>query len=1133
APAVLDTTATTDATGAMHQPIPIPTDLPFPMGYSAELTTTDASNLAVASSASFVALPSPELVGEYADYLAPAGKPMQASIVTTDDRGSQIAARHVRVTLARITWSDNGNAHVTDESATDVTTLGQRPVVADLIPKKPGWYRLRANFVGTSRRATEADRDVWVYGPGEVTWSNSDDGRSVALQLDRIKYEPGDRATVLVKSPFTEADLYLAVVRHGTIWHTFEHVTGNAPTVTFEVTRQMLPGAQIDAVLVRRGAPIESFKPGTIKSLVRIGNAGLTVNLDRRYLKVKVKPLSDRLRPGGNETVDLQLADYAGSPVRGQITVMVADESILQLNGYRPPDLVAAIYSGWPVSVQGADNRLDAALAQPTAAPLDQPAGYLPVDMQRALNEALPAGATSDTYSASTRTLGMVTSKAASGGQGGAPVRVNFQQLAYFNGDVLTDDQGHATVTFKVPDNLTTWRVLAVAAAVTPADDKSNFRFGNGDATFITTQPLLANPLLPQFARPGDLFQGGLATNNTSGASGTMQVSGSLTGALVFDNGGASTAVVSAQFAAAAGTQSQRFPMSVRALGAATVEFRIALGESGDAFRVPFLVRPLDITESVVETGATTTGATIPLSIDPNVDNFAGGLQITMASTLLPEILVPAKDCFLFEYLPFAEPLSSRLMVAADMQTLGKKYGQTLTGIDPVAEAADDIVQLAKLQRQDGGFAWWPGQYDSDPYLTGYAAQALGRMQQAGLSTDPVMVTAAHVYLSARLDDPDPHNWCLGYDPCIERMRFEAMLGLAALGDLSDRHVADVYAARNDFDLVTQIEIARFMTALPAWKPKADAMARKIQELVYETGRYAVLNTPEDMWWYDSITKGQAETVRLYVAQKYETAVIDRMVRSLLALRRKGSWANTYDDAQALNALIDYAQLEPEPPAFTATADLNGVQIASNTFNGYRDSVRDTYVATADLPRGSSDLQLRKGGTGTLHYVVSYTYRLHGPQPGAEAGLLISRDVRPVGKDGVVAHMGLAKPPAATTLPAAQVYDVGLTIIADHPVNQVIIVDPLPAGMEAVDATFNTSPRTQSAQYGAWQIDYQVIHHDRVVAFANYLAPGIYTMHYLLRTVTPGTYEWPGSQAFLEYAPEEFGRAASTTLTIP
>jgi hypothetical protein len=831
------------------------------------------------------------------------------------------------------------------------------------------------------------------------------------------------------------------------------------------------------------------------------------------------------------ETVDLQLDDYAGATVRGQVTVIVADESILQLNGYRPPDLVEAVYSNWPTNALAADNRMAADLTQPQPTKLDLQSNFA---SRNAIEYApLMERGTSDVYSVSTKTLGHVTANASASNEPAATVRINFQQLAYFNGNVLTDAQGHASVSFKVPDNLTTWRVLAVAAAEPPADDATNFRFGNGDATFITTQPLLANPLLPQFARPGDLFQGGLATNNTTGAVGTMQVNGSLTGALVFDNGGVPTATVSTQFPAAVGTQSQRFPMSAISLGDATVEFRIALGESGDAFRVPFSVLPLDITESVVETGATTTDATIPLSIDPNVDNFAGGLQITMASTLLPEILVPARECFLFEYLPFSEPLSSRLMVAADMQILGKKYGQTLTGIDPVAEAADDVSQLAKLQRQDGGFAWWPGQFDSDPYLTGYAAQALGRMQQAGLNTEPVMVTSVHAYLTARLDDPDPHGWCLGYDPCIERMRFEAMLGLAALGDLSDKRVADVYAERNAFDLVTQIELARFMTALPAWKPQADAMALKIQELVYETGRYAVLNTPEDMWWYDSITKGQAETVRLYVAQKYDTAIIDRMVRSLLALRRKGSWANTYDDAQALNALIDYAKLEPEPPAFTATANLNGVQIANNTFSGYQDSVRDTFVATADLPRGASDLRLRKGGSGTLHYVVSYTYRLHGPQPGAEAGLLISRDVRPVGKDDAVAHMGLGKPLTATTLPAAQVYDVGLTIIVDHPVNQVIIVDPLPAGMEAVDATFNTTPRSQTATYGDWQIDYQVIHHDRVVAFANYLAPGIYTMHYLSRTVTPGTYEWPGSQAFLEYAPEEFGRSASTTLTIP
>jgi uncharacterized protein YfaS (alpha-2-macroglobulin family) len=67
---------------------------------------------------------------------------------------------------------------------------------------------------------------------------------------------------------------------------------------------------------------------------------------------------------------------------------------------------------------------------------------------------------------------------------------------------------------------------------------------------------------------------------------------------------------------------------------------------------------------------------------------------------------------------------------------------------------------------------------------------------------------------------------------------------------------------------------------------------------------------------------------------------------------------------------------------------------------------------------------------------------------------------------------------------------------------------------------------------GSWQIDYQQIHADRVVAFANYLDAGVYTMHYLARTVTPGSYEWPGTQAFLEYAPDEFGRSASSSLTV-
>ena len=53
-----------------------------------------------------------------------------------------------------------------------------------------------------------------------------------------------------------------------------------------------------------------------------------------------------------------------------------------------------------------------------------------------------------------------------------------------------------------------------------------------------------------------------------------------------------------------------------------------------------------------------------------------------------------------------------------------------------------------------------------------------------------------------------------------------------------------------------------------------------------------------------------------------------------------------------------------------------------------------------------------------------------------------------------------------------------------------------------------------------------------MVAYGDRLDPGVYTMHYLVRSVTPGTFEWPGAEVHLQYAPEEFGRCASSVLEV-
>ena len=108
----------------------------------------------------------------------------------------------------------------------------------------------------------------------------------------------------------------------------------------------------------------------------------------------------------------------------------------------------------------------------------------------------------------------------------------------------------------------------------------------------------------------------------------------------------------------------------------------------------------------------------------------------------------------------------------------------------------------------------------------------------------------------------------------------------------------------------------------------------------------------------------------------------------------------------------------------------------------------------------------------------------------------------------------------------------GLEVIADHPIDHVVINDPLPAGFEAIDANFQTNIPYYQAQGDSWELSYEHIYHDRVMAYGDHLEAGVYSLHYLVRSVTPGTFLWPGAAAYLQYAPEEFGRTISSTLKV-
>ena len=182
-----------------------------------------------------------------------------------------IAGRGVHLELQKMTYTSATQEVEGGESAqqaikydtvatADVTSGEQAGHALRLTPPDAGPYRVRATFAGAKSDASATDIQVFAFGAGEADWGLSDPN-AVAVKLDKKKYAIGDTATALVASPYAHADVYLAVVRGDAIYRTTLHDVSGAVHATFKVTRQMLPNAAVEAIVVRRERAPQKRRP--------------------------------------------------------------------------------------------------------------------------------------------------------------------------------------------------------------------------------------------------------------------------------------------------------------------------------------------------------------------------------------------------------------------------------------------------------------------------------------------------------------------------------------------------------------------------------------------------------------------------------------------------------------------------------------------------------------------------------------------------------------------------------------------------------------------------------------------------------------------------------------------------------
>jgi uncharacterized protein YfaS (alpha-2-macroglobulin family) len=278
------------------------------------------------------------------------------------------------------------------------------------------------------------------------------------------------------------------------------------------------------------------------------------------------------------------------------------------------------------------------------------------------------------------------------------------------------------------------------------------------------------------------------------------------------------------------------------------------------------------------------------------------------------------------------------------------------------------------------------------------------------------------------------------------------------------------------------------------------------------------------------------------LAAQPENPLVPKVVRGLLGHRVRGRWRSTQENGWVLLALDRYFRaFEGETPDFVARVWLGERYAGGHAFAGRRTERWQLSVPMRVLRERTPDaVTIGKEGEGRVYYRAGLRYAPRALElPPLEAGFAVSRRYDAVDDPADVRQ----DPAGGWHVRAGARVRVTLTMTAPSRRLHVALVDPLPAGFEAVNAELQGArpvpPGPADAPSGDWGwwwrrywYEHQNLRDQRAEAFTSLLRAGTYTWSYVARATTPGTFVAPPPHAEEMYSPETFGRGASDRVIV-
>ncbi|MEZ4366605.1 MAG: alpha-2-macroglobulin family protein [Kofleriaceae bacterium] len=991
----------------------------------------------------------------------------------------------------------------------------------------------------------------------------------VGLIPDRQSYAVGDTAELLIQAPFYPAEALVSWRRSGIVKVERVSLTGPTTTIQVPLTEAMVPNLWVQVDLVG-SAPRVDDAGQPAPSLPRrpayaTGSINLPIPPRTRTLDVSIAPNAAKLGPGERASLDVLVRDAGGRPVAGsEVAVLAVDEAVLALTGYQFPNPIDSFYGGRDSGTSDYHSRAYVRLARPEAANLagGGARGRGGVDATAALEDKMmpppspsaapPMEAADDMDMAVAERAVMKApgraQGATAGGAAAAPiaVRSNFDPLAVFAPEVKTGADGRARVDLTLPDNLTRYRLVAIAVA----GDK---QFGKGESAITARLPLMVRPSPPRFLNFGDAFELPIVVQNQTDAALTVQLAARTTN-LALTAGRGRQVVVPAN-----DRVEVRLPAAAEMAGTARLQVVAVAGTASDAAELALPVWTPATTEAfatygVVDGGAASGAIRQPIALPTAVVKQFGGLDVTTSSTQLQALTDAVLYLVRYPY-ECAEQRASRILAIAALRDVLTAFDvpEMPTPAELERSVADDLERLKNLQNGDGGFPFWQRGFESWPYLTVHVTNALVRAKAKGYAVPTAMLDRALAYLGS-IEQRYPSD----YGPEIRRSISSYALYVRKLA--GDVDVAKAKRLLADAGGASKLSLEADGWLLGTLAGRSDAAAERAAIAAHLGNRVA--ETAGAANFTDGYTDGsylllasdrRADAVILesMIEEAPGSDLLPKLVTGLLAHKKAGRWQSTSENAFVLLALDRYFEVfEKATPNFVARAWIGSAYAGDHAFRGrstdsYQLDIPMSFVAdnlgkgTAAGP-GKGDLVLQKDGAGRMYYRIGMTYAPADLRlPAADYGFVVERRYEAVDDPADVVRAA----DGTWQIKAGARVRVRLAMVAENRRYHVALVDPLPAGLEAMNpalAVTGPIPRDPKAQadrgaYWWWSstwYEHQNLRDERVEAFTSLLWEGVHEYTYVARATTPGTFVVPPAKAEEMYMPETFGRSATDRVVV-